>query len=317
MEIRQLRYFVNAASALSFTEAARLSNVAQSTLSQQVKQLETELGMPLFHRMGKHIQLTAEGRLFLQDAQRILDDARQGLQRLADQRELKGGSVEVGLASGLGLSSLLAEVLTQYNKVYPQVQLRIRQTAAPVLPELLRKHAIDLAMTFKPDVEEPDIDCQPLFAARLCAVVAEHHPLASRTSINLRQISAQPLVLPSNNLYIRQRIDDEAQRLGVEVRPAVEIDDLSHIIYMVNSNRWVSILPDAATLAVRGVARIALEERIMLPTSLLTLADSYQRRAVTEFIDRLREATNLRLQTQDDVCDVCGESFLAPQDNRK
>ena len=86
MEIRQLRYFVNAAKTQSFTEAARLSNVAQSTLSQQVRQLETELDVELFHREGKHIQLTAEGNLFLTDAQRILDDARQGLQRLADQK---------------------------------------------------------------------------------------------------------------------------------------------------------------------------------------------------------------------------------------
>lgn len=131
MEIRQLRYFVNAAATLSFTEAARLSNVAQSTLSQQVKQLETELGIPLFHRMGKHIQLTVEGQMFLQDARRILDDARQGLQRLSDQRDLKGGVVEVGLASGLGLSSLLSEVLSDYNRSYPQVQLSIHQTAAP------------------------------------------------------------------------------------------------------------------------------------------------------------------------------------------
>ena len=317
MEIRQLRYFVNAATTLSFTEAARLSNVAQSTLSQQVKQLEIELGMPLFHRMGKHIQLTAEGQMFLQDAHRILDDARQGLQRLADQRELKGGSVDIGLASGLGLSSLLTDVLTEYNRSYPQVQLRIHQTAAPMLPELLRQHSIDLAMTFKPDAEEPDIDCRPLFASRLCAIVAEHNALASKTSINLSQIALHPLVLPSDNLYIRQRIDDEAQRLGIEVRPAVEIDDLSHIIYMVNSNRWVSILPDAATLAVRGIVRITLEEQIMLPTSVLTLADSYQRRAVTEFISRLREATNLHLQTQERTCDVCGETFLAPQSNTK
>ena len=159
-----------------------------------------------------------------------------------------------------------------------------------MLPELLRQHSIDLAMTFKPDAEEPDIDCRPLFASRLCAIVAEHNALASKTSINLSQIALHPLVLPSDNLYIRQRIDDEAQRLGIEVRP---------------------------TLAVRGIVRIALEEKIMLPTSVLTLADSYQRRAVTEFISRLREATNLHLQTQERTCDVCGETFLAPQSNTK
>lgn len=77
MEIRQLKYFVNAATTMNFTDAARLSNVAQSTLSQQIRQLETELDVPLFHRQGKHVQLTADGKLFLVDARRILDDARQ------------------------------------------------------------------------------------------------------------------------------------------------------------------------------------------------------------------------------------------------
>lgn len=55
MEIRQLKYFVNAATTMNFTDAARLSNVAQSTLSQQIRQLETELDVPLFHRQGKHV----------------------------------------------------------------------------------------------------------------------------------------------------------------------------------------------------------------------------------------------------------------------
>ena len=96
MEIRQLRYFVNAAKTLNFTEAARLSNITQSTLSQQIKQLETELQVLLFHRLGKHIQLTAEGKLFLEDAQKILEDERQSLQRLADLNQLQGGTINIG-----------------------------------------------------------------------------------------------------------------------------------------------------------------------------------------------------------------------------
>lgn len=313
MEIRQLKYFVNAATTLSFTEAARLSNVAQSTLSQQIKQLETELDTPLFHRMGRHIQLTTEGRLFLEDARRILDDARQGLQRLCDQRGLKGGNVDIGLASGLGLSSLLAEAITEYNRKYPQVRLRIRQAGAPLLPGLLRRHALDLAMTFSPEEKDPDIDARPLFASRLCAIVSERHPLAGTAAIGLGQVLRQPLVLPSDRLLIRQKIDAEARRQGLEASPGVEVDDLSHIIYMVNTGRWVSILPDAATLAVRGIVRVALEEQMMMPTSVLTLAGSYQRRAVTEFLDKFYEVAGLHLQRAEKPCDVCGEAFLAPQ----
>ena len=311
MEIRQLRYFVNAAKTQSFTEAARLSNVAQSTLSQQVRQLETELDVELFHREGKHIQLTAEGNLFLTDAQRILDDARQGLQRLADQKQLQGGNISIGLASGLGISAVLTEVLTEYNKTYPKVLVSVHQMAAPLLANKLRQHEIDLAMTFTPDAPEEDLKTAPLFGTRICAVMGEHHPLASHASVSMKQLALQPLVLPTPALIIRSRIDQAALRQGLTLSPAAEIDDISHIIYMLRSRRWVSLLPDVATLAVRGLARIPLTEAIPLPTSVMTLAGVYQRKAVTEFLRMLQTSVHLLLQSGKENCEICGETFIS------
>lgn len=310
MEIRQLRYFVNAAKTLSFTEAAKLSNITQSTLSQQIRQLEDELKVPLFNRIGKHIQLTLEGQLFLNDAQNILDDERQALQRLADLNQLEGGAVSIGLASGLGLSALLTDVLTEYNKQYPHVSLRMVQAAASLLPGMLRKHEIDLAMTFKPDTKQNDLDEQPLFATRLCAIVNEHHPLSSKGSMRIPQLAHHPLVLPSEQLAVRQQLDKAIKKEGITLQPAVESDDLSHIIYMVRSGRWVSILPDAATLSVRGIVRISLEENIVLPTTLLSLSGIYQRKAVTEFLRLLYESSRIILQSKDTTCEICGEHFL-------
>lgn len=266
--------------------------------------------MDLFHRQGKHIQLTPECSLFLADAQRILDDARQGLQRLADQKQLQGGSISIGLASGLGTSAVLTEVLTEYNKAYPKVVLSIHQIAAPLLSGMLREHKIDLAMTFTPDEQEEDLQTEPLFGTRICAVTSEHHPLASLDSVSLRQLSLQPLVLPSRDLYVRERIDKAAHKKGLTLSPAAEIDDILHIIYMLRSGRWVSLLPDVATLAVRGLARIPLETAIPLPTSVITLSGFYQRKAVTEFLRLLKESVHLLTLSGTENCDVCGETFL-------
>ena len=310
MEIRQLRYFVNAAKTLNFTEAARLSNITQSTLSQQIKQLETELQVLLFHRLGKHIQLTAEGKLFWEDAQKILEDERQSLQRLADLNQLQGGTINIGIALGLGLSGLLTEVLTEYNKQYPHVKMCILQAAASHLPYMLRQHDIDIAMTFAQSEKQEDIKEQPLFATRLCAVVNEHHVLSDKTEISLSQLAHQSLVLPSDKLIVRQRLDAAAREQGVTLQPAVEIDDLSHIIYMVRGGRWISILPDVATLAVRGTARRSLQKDILLPASILSLSGIYQRKAVTEFLRLLYESSQLMLQSKDTSCEVCGEHFL-------
>lgn len=309
MEIRQLHYFVHAAKTLSFTEAARLSHVAQSTLSQQVKQLEEELGVPLFHRLGKRIALTAEGELFLHDATRLLDDERQALQRLADLSRLEGGTVTVGIASGLGLSAVLSDALTEYNKAYPHVEIRIRQLAAPLLTDRLRNHDIDVALTFSPGKEE-GLQVSPLFATRLCAVVGEHHALSSRSTLSLEEMAHHALVLPSPDMSVRQRLDDMARKQGIGLSPAVEVDDIPHIIYMVRLGHWTTILPDAAVAAIRGITRIPLEESVLMPTYILTLASSYQRKAVTEFLRMLSESSRLMLQTGSDDCEVCGETFL-------
>lgn len=310
MEIRQLRYFVNAAKALSFTEAARLSNITQSTLSQQIKQLETELGVLLFHRIGKHIQLTNEGSIFLEDALRMLDTERQSLQRLADVVNLQSGSIHVGIASGLGLLAMLADTITEYNKLYPKIDIHLHQVAAPLLSKMLRQHEVDIALSFKSVQKEEDLTEKPLFGTRLCAIMGEHHPLANKEDISLELLRNQPLVLPSHNLLVRNFLDEIAQKQGVQLKPAVEINDLSHIIFMVRSGRWVSVLPDAATLSVRGLVRKNFAEKYVLPTSVLSLAGVYQRKAVTEFLRLLAESARYMLQTKDEECDVCGETFL-------
>lgn len=310
MEIRQLRYFVNAAKTLSFTEAARRSNVAQSTLSQQIKQLENELDVTLFYREGKHIRLTTEGRVLLDDALKILEDARQGLQRLADLRELQGGNVAVALASGLGISGVLTDVLTEYNKLYPKVTLTLHQVAAPLIPNLLRRHVVDLAITFLPHDIDDDLQAAQLFGTHVCATVCEHHPLDGRQQVSIEQLSHHPLVLPSHNLYVRTAIDRTAKKQGLTLQPAVEIDDLSHIIYMVRGGRWVSLLPDVATLAVRGLSRVPLDTPIPVPTSVITLAEGYQRKAVTEFLRLLSRTVRLLTQLGNETCDICGETFI-------
>src|SRR5262249_25691737 len=88
MELRQLRYFTKAKDLLNFTEAAKALNISQSTLSQQIKQLEAELGIQLFNRIGKRIMLTEAGEMFSEYALQSIDKANQGLLLLADLNNL-------------------------------------------------------------------------------------------------------------------------------------------------------------------------------------------------------------------------------------
>src|SRR3954463_12885756 len=109
MELRQLRYFIRSAELLNFTEAAHTLYISQSTLSQQIKQLEDELGIPLFDRIGKRVHLTEAGGLFLPYARQTLVDSEGGRFVIDDLKGLKTGELKIGVT--YGLSALLTPVL--------------------------------------------------------------------------------------------------------------------------------------------------------------------------------------------------------------
>ena len=112
MEIRQLRYYIFAAKTLNFTEAAKLANISQSTLSQQIKQLEIDLGVPLFNRIGKRILLNEAGRSFLPFAEKTVADAENGVQMLRDMENLQTGKLKIGVT--YGLSPVLTQALKRF-----------------------------------------------------------------------------------------------------------------------------------------------------------------------------------------------------------
>src|SRR5574339_640166 len=109
MELRQLRYFIKSAELLNFTEAAHALYISQSTLSQQIKQLEDELGIPLFDRIGKRVRLTEAGSQFLPFARLTVSDAEGGRAVIDDLKGLKTGELRIGAT--YGLSTLLTPVL--------------------------------------------------------------------------------------------------------------------------------------------------------------------------------------------------------------
>lgn len=156
MELRQLRYFVKIAETENFSVAAQECFVVQSTLSQQIKQLEEELGTLLFDRIGKRIALTDAGRAFLPFARQTIDDAEAGRQRLEDMKELKAGRLRIGAT--YGLSVLLTKTMQRFCPKYPEIQFNIRFECASELVEMLHSREIDFALTYNLHVKDPLIE---------------------------------------------------------------------------------------------------------------------------------------------------------------
>ena len=141
MELRQLRYFLKAKELLNFTEAASALNISQSTISQQIKQLEDELNVPLFNRIGKRITLTEAGDLFSEYALQSINRANEGLLLLQDLKNLNAGKITIGVIYSMRI--LFAKTLIQFANQYPNIKIQVVFGTTKDLIEKLNLHQFD------------------------------------------------------------------------------------------------------------------------------------------------------------------------------
>ena len=289
MELRQLSYFIAAAQTENFSKAAAKCFVVQSTLSQQVKQLEDELEEQLFDRIGKRVTLTEAGKAFLPFAIQTVELSEQGKQEIKDLQGLKKGSLRVGVS--YGLSSALTRALRKFCPRFPEVCLDIRFRTDGALLELLRLREIDFALMNCPsDVDTRVLEVKPLFTCRLCAFATADHPLASFKEVKLRQLKPFLLEVPAKGMDARKALDDITARMtGHDWKPLIEIDDLYTMIHMVRSCHLVAVLPESFVYPDEGLIKVPISDaRTEFQGALVSLKDSYKRKAVEEFFSNIQ-----------------------------
>ena len=221
MELRQLRYFIKAAETLNFSDAAKALNIAQSSLSQQIKQLEDDLNVKLFLRNSHYIRLTEAGEMMLPFALRTIHDAETCIDRIHDLQKLLTGTLNIGVTHSF--SPILTETVISFMKMYPHIKLNIIYKPMGDLMELLSKRELDFVLAFKPTHPVADVESHILFQNSLCAVVSTTHPLASNDKVSLAELSKYNLALPSKGLQARNAFDNIVS--DCHLRPCVLGED--------------------------------------------------------------------------------------------
>lgn len=192
MEIRQLTYFVTVAEELSFGRAAQRLQLVQPAVSQQIRRLERELGVPLFDRSSRHVRLTAAGECLLPEVRAVLAAAARARQVAAGIAAGTDGILRVGTSQGLG--ERLDHILEQLRKIAPG--LRVRLVSAPVAERITRVRAGELDAAFVRAVTAaPGLELLPLWQDPLTIALPATHPLAAQPAIQLPQLSSIPLRL--------------------------------------------------------------------------------------------------------------------------
>ena len=286
MELRQLKYFVKSAEYLNFSVAAKHLYITQSTLSQQIKQLEFELGFELFLRNSRHISLTEAGEEFLPFARKTIQDAEDGVQRLYDLQHVKTGTLRIGVT--YSLSTVLTEAVIGFIKAYPGIKLEIIYKTVDELLTLLRERKVDFVLSYKPLCDAPDIASMFLFENALALVVDKEHPLANRKNIKLQELSGKELLLPSKGLQARTMFDRLIEGKNFLFNSSLELNETNILLQMVATGHYATILSTSAVFGKPRFRAIPIDEAgNTMEASLLYLEDAYQKTAAKKFIEIL------------------------------
>ena len=258
MELRHLRYFVALAEYLSFTRAAARVHVTQSTLSHQIRQLEEEVGQPLFDRIGKKVVTTEAGELFLAFASRALKEVDLGLAMLKPGGSGLTGQVRIGATHTFNIG-LIPECVALFLERHPAVQVRIEELAADQIGAKLQAGELDLGIAYRPSGPS-ELWFEPLYNEEMVLVVADTHPLASRKRIRMVELHQQRLVLLPEYFATRTLLDECFKASGAEPIVVAEMSTIAPMLGLVLRMQIAAIAAtNAVPAAMKGLRVIPLE----------------------------------------------------------
>lgn len=243
MELRHLRYFLAVAEALSFNKAATKLRVAQPALSRQVQDLEDEIGVDLFKRSPHGVILTAEGRLFADEAREVLKQVDEAVERVRALARGQYGELHIGYAPSPTVE-ILPPALAAFQKAFPHVNVLLHDASRRESVEGLRSGAFQLVvMPEAMNLQSEGIEFEPLRTYPLCVAFAPTHPFNRLKSIPLEKVAAQPLVGFSRRDYPDYALFIDRIFRPSAVKPciAVECDSASSLITAVESGRGIAL----------------------------------------------------------------------------
>jgi len=290
VELRHLRYFLAVADALHFTRAAESLHVSQPTLSLQVRELERELGAPLFDRIGRSVRLTEAGRVFRRHALGAVREVDTGREAVADLMGLRRGTLRVGVTHSFS-TALMPGAVAGFRRIHPGVGLAIEKTSGRAIEQALVAGALDLGIAFAPP-EAPEVVAETLFEEEVVLVVARDHPVSGRDRVDLADLGGIPLALITREFATRRLIDDRFREAGIGPEVIVEMNDIDSLLEIVRLGTGATVLSRRAVTDIRGLALVRIVAPDMTRTAaLLWHREAYRTAAALAFARVIRDVS--------------------------
>jgi len=248
MTFRQVEIFLAVARAKNFTRAAETLHLSQSTLSQHVRELEDELGVSLFDRLGRAVTLTEAGRLLEDHATRLTTTLASARRAINELKGLERGSLVIGASTTPGIY-VLPPIVAAFRRRYPGIDVSLRIANSRVIEERIRADELDLGIVGGHMLTARERCVAAGLLDELLLIVAPRHPWAKRRDVAPGELAEMPLLMREQGSATRQVTERALRQAGVKFTPAMELDHIEAIKQAVMAGLGVAFV---SLYAVRG-----------------------------------------------------------------
>ncbi|MDF0752585.1 LysR substrate-binding domain-containing protein [Marinobacter sp. 71-i] len=293
MELRHLRYFSALAETLNFTRAAEKNHVTQSTLSHQIKQLEEELSVPLFERVGKRVLITEAGDSLLAQITPALKQIDLAVNALLTSPGTMTGCIRIGATYTFN-TNLVPKYLATFLSKNPEMKIVSEELPQAEIIRKLEEDSLDLGIAYRPN-EGHDLWFEPLFNEEMVLITGVNHPLAKRKRVRMIELNNMRMTLLPKIFNTRQQLDECFRACGAEPQIVVEMNAISPMLELVRQTDLVAIVGETALDSAKGLSAVALENPTPIRTpGVLWKKGGRENAAVNEFAAMIRRSVALR-----------------------
>ena len=247
MEIRQMRYFMEVAKREHVTEAAKALHVAQSSVSRQLINLESELGVDLFVHEGRRVKLTPIGRIFLERVEQAMNMIHEAERGVKEYLEPEKGTVRIAFPISMA-AHVLPTAIYAFRQRYPEAKFQMRQGLYQDLIDGVISGDFNLALIAPVPEEETRIQGKVLFTENIVALLPAQHPLANRPSLQLQELKDVPMVTLPEGTIFRKLVLRACLKLGFAPLIAFEGDDIDALKGLVSAGLGCALMPEVTLM---------------------------------------------------------------------
>lgn len=286
MDIRHLEYFAEVAKHLNFTKAAAALHVSQPSLSKTIKNLEERLGVPLFYRSSKQLELTDAGKVVLVNAKHVLDAFKNLSTELTDMMTLKKGEIRIGIPPIIG-AAFFSKLISHFKEKYPLIDIIFTEVGTKKIMQEVYDGALDIGLICNYPVQKSSFEVIKLLKDPLMVVVDKTNPLADKSSLDFSDLKKESFILYRKDFSLYDRIMEECAKNNFYPHIVCESSQKEFMIEMVEAKLGIALLPSriCANLDLETIRSIPFQRpAVNLELGMIWKKNKYLPFAVRELI---------------------------------